>query len=346
MITPYLISNVPNVLRRNKKIKIFFILTIIFSLINIPVTGNGFGGTINFIVCFTMAIYLLENPHVAANFSFLYSIYIIGFLWQHMIVIGEDAHALYEENLGLSRNFPGYLLVASTSLWCFTKKETMGWLPLSIPVLAIILTYLINGRSSFAASIMLLLVCLAMRGNSRRTFFLFLGLTVALIIYYYNDIVDLYQLSRLSEEGSDNTARHKIWSAYFNNLDLVSLMFGLDTKMVPVIHSYADNPHNAFLNFHQRMGLFPTAYLLFFICHAIKWFVHNKNIVYAMVLSIYIFRIFFDSCCNSTYDFILYYMIFYPYMKEPGLASGTTPNTLSGKKGLLKRLLFCVKAIA
>lgn len=345
LVMPYFMQRMLEVLRRKKQLSAFFFCTLVFSILNIPFTGSGIGGTINFIVCFTMAIYLLENPKTAVNFSLLFCMYIISFLWLRLVVGGEDPYTLYEENLGVSRNFPGFLLVAASSFWCFTKKEDLNKLPLAVPILAIILVFLINGRSSLVAVGLLLIVCLVMRGNSKVSFFVLLGLAIASVVYFYSDLEELFMMSRLAEEGADNTARQSIWGAYIYALDPISFIFGLDTESIPVLNAVGGNPHNAFLNYHRRMGLIPLLFIIYFIIKSLRWFLHKKELAYAFVLVIFIFRIFFDSSINTTYDFIFYYMIFYPFFKE-GRDSNKFEEIKSHRKGVKERIVNLIKLIA
>ena len=343
-VFPFLICNINGIYKKNKELYFFFLITIIFSIINIPFSNSGLGGTINFVVCFTMAFYLLKNPIIASNFTIFYCIYIIGFLWFHLVVGEEDAYTLYEENLGLSRNFPGFLLVAATSLWCFTKKETQNSLPLLVPILALILVFMINGRSSMGAVTALFFICVGLRGKSKLSLIIISFVIISALIYFYKDIEEILMMSRLAEEGADNHARDNIWKAYVSNLDFISLFLGVDTDTIPLIHSYDGNPHNAFLNYHRRMGLFPLLFLLYFCIKAIKWFIRKKSFVFAAVLLVYLFRIFFDSCSNSTFDFILYYILFFPYIKNDNSLS---PKDLSiYKKRFVSRLLFYFKVVA
>lgn len=338
LICPFIISNFFDILRKHKSLCFFFGYTVFFSVLNIPVANSGLGGTINFIVCFTMAIYLLENPRIASNLSFLYCIYIISFLWSRLVVGGDDPNIIYEENLGLSRNFPGYLLVAATSLWCFTKKEVYNTLPVLVPILAVILVFFINGRSSIGAIVLLTFVCIFLRGGNKFLHIMFLILLITIICFFYETIEDAVLMSRLVDEGTENSARDKLWVAYLSDLNPITFFLGIDSNSIPALQVYNGNPHNAFLNWHRRMGLIPLLFILYYCINSLKWYVRNKYIVFALVLSIYLFRIFFDSCSNSTFDFILYYMLLYPYFKEKFTTSNEILNNQINKKFICKIL--------
>ena len=312
LVSPYGINYIS---KKKKYIRcpLFFLFYVFFgSLMNLLNTSNSIGGSILLFGVFFLALFFIENVKTGMIMSALYLIYLYLFLYKNIFIEGTDPNFIYEE-LGLSRNHPGCLIVSFLCFYAFLKYMVMGKLPLILPILGVILTFSLEGRSSFGVTIAF--VCLVFRSSKKSHLIFYLFLLIGVLSYFWEDLMGFYTLSRLSEKGTDNSARDVIWSAYFSNIDLFSCILGLDAENVKGLSVYGGNPHNSFLNFHRRMGLIGLLALLWIMVFSIKKYLKNKQYIPIIFIFLYIVRIFFDTVLVSTFDFIFFTMLFYSTIK-------------------------------
>lgn len=313
---------------------IFLICVVLGSLLNLISTSNGIGGTFLFLTTFPLALYCLKHLKFAYYLSAVVLVYNLIFISKKIFIDFVNPEFIYE-NLGLSRNYPGFLLVVWTCFHSFTKYITRSQVSIILPILSLVVSFFLEGRASMAILLFISLFSLYLR-NSKTLFFFPLIVLIG-IIRYWDNIIELFELTRFATESFD-TPRTAIWGAYFSSLDIVSLIFGLDTLSVPELAAYGGNPHNAFLNFHYRMGIIGLLPLLYYIFKALRiYFKTHFYFILFLLLSL-IGRFCFDSNLNTTYDFIFFAIIFYPilYNRTRGCIVGRNNES---NKGLLNKVL-------
>lgn len=294
----------------NKSILIFTVLVFVGSLLNLFVTQNGVGGTILFLTNICLSLYCLTHIKIVKYVAIIILCYNFQFLYKNIFIDGINPNYIYEE-IGLSRNYPGMLLILWSCFWGFCKYLTEGKVSVVVPILSCVLAFFLEGRSSLGILLFMSIVSICLRDKK---FLFILPLVGSVVMFAYWDIVlDIYSLTSFAENSLE-TSRYSIWKAYFEALDLVSILGGLDVSEVPLIRSYANNPHNALLNYHYRMGLMGVVALLYLVCKSVKRYINSYSFMPLLYLSCILVRFMFDACINSTYDFILYSMLFCPIL--------------------------------
>ena len=158
--------------------------------------------------------------------------------------------------------------------------------------------------------IIVAIYCLAFR--SHRYTISTIALTFAALFYYREFLLESLEATRLLNEGYE-TSRYLLWESYLSNLDLPSLLFGLETKDLPYLKEYSGNPHNSFFNFHYRMGLLGLMALVVLLIKSIRKLLRTNQKEICVFLILLWARMFFDTCIISATDFIVYTMMFYPF---------------------------------
>lgn len=291
----------------------FIILIFLGSIFNLFVTNNGFGGTLLFLTNVALALYCLNNICYVKYLALIVLLYNLAFLYEKIFVETVDPNYIYEV-IGLSRNHPGMLLVIWTCFWGFTKYMSGLNTSIVLSLLSCAIAFLLEGRSSLGILLFLSIASLCMRN---RFHIYVVPILICFLVYaYWGTILDIYMMTSFAE-NSLGSARYDIWRAYYEALDFISLLGGLELSEVPLIRTWGNNPHNFLLNFHYRMGLLGVFALVVLIIKSVKAYMKSREYVPLLYLSCLIARFMFDACINSTYDFILYTILLYPLLRKP-----------------------------
>lgn len=287
----------------------FFIIVIIGSILNLLTTENGIGGSIIFLGTYALAIYSLNNLKTIQWIMMGIGLFLLYFLFIQIFIIGIRVDEIFE-SVGQSKNYPGCLLVQISCFWGMTKLVNYKSLPFLYPIAAVVFAFFLDGRSSLGIMIVVAIYCLAFR--SRRYTISTIALTFAALFYYREFLLESLETTRLFNEGYE-TSRYLLWESYLSNLDLPSLLFGLETKDLPYLKQYNGNPHNSFFNFHYRMGLLGLMALVVLLIKSIRKLLRTNQKEICVFLLLLWARMFFDTCIISATDFIVYTMMFYPF---------------------------------
>lgn len=314
LVCPYLLHNY-KVILRNEAFKGFFICVLVGSFANLLVTQNGIGGTVNFLAAVGLTIYAVNNPRVVGYVALALCIYTLCFVYYNIFYLNTDLNFIYEA-AGLSKNYPGYLMVICCCVWGYTKYIRNGQIPLVFPILCTIIAFFLDGRSSLGVMALMAGFCVFFQSRNHKLFSIAIGL--ALLYYIWDDLVYYYSFTNLSESGTD-TSRYKIWSAYFGSLDIISFTLGLDTLNVPLLREYGGNPHNAFLNYHYRMGILGTGALLYIIAKSVKILYKERTFILLFFMGALLVRIFFDACIGGPQDFLIFFLFWHPILFQSNI---------------------------
>ena len=309
LIAPYMIYRY-KIFINNKYLCLFAIMGLFGSLINLIGTNNGIGGTINFVVALGITVFCIENINIVRYFVLIFCIYTVCFVYTGLFINELDINALYE-NIGLSRNFPGFIMCTCCCFWGFFKYLKKHELPILLPIICTIFAFFLDGRSTLGVLFGLSLFCLYC--TFRRFTIVFILCLIILIIVFLDDIINIYLLTNIATSGME-TGRFDIWKGYIENLDLSTIILGLNTMDVPVIRKFNGNPHNAFLNFHYRMGLFGIIGLLLVIYMRIKIILKRRSFILFGFQLFLLIRIFFDACLGASTDYLIYTIFLYPLL--------------------------------
>ncbi len=244
--------------------------------------------------------------------ALLVLLYNTTFLFEKIFIEMVNPNYIYED-IGLSQNYPGILLILWSCFWGFCKYLTERKVSVIVPILSCFLAFFLKGRSSLGILLFLSVMSLCLRNKKYVHILLLIG--SGLIYMYWDVVLDIYLMTNFAEY-SLGSSRYNIWRAYFEALDFISLLGGLELSNVPLIHSYGNNPHNFLLNFHYRMGFLGVIALVSLAILSIKKYINKNDYIPLLYLVCVIIRFMFDACINSTYDFILYAMLFYPFLNK------------------------------
>lgn len=208
---------------------------------------------------------------------------------------------------GLSKNYPGSLLVIFNCLWAVWKSLHYQKMPLILPILSTIMCFFLDGRSSLICMVLITVYCFIFRGKG--WFFVMAILALGLLSYYWSDLSDLFELTSLASRGLE-TSRSDIWAEYFQGLDFSSFIFGLDTQNLPELSSVDGNPHNSFLSLHRSMGLLGIATYLYYLVSVFKILLRRKQYTILFMIVVLHLRMFFDGMLTTAEDFFIYTLMF------------------------------------
>ena len=292
----------------NTDLKKFCKLILIGSVLDILVTSYGIGGSIVFFLSCCITYSCLHNLKIFFVTSLVLCVWLIAFLYYQMLVLGTVNGDIFLD-YGLSKNYPGSLLVIFNSLWAVWKYLHYNKMPLLLPILSTILCFFLDGRSSLICITLITVYCFLFRG--KHMVYLMSVIAVFLLIHYWQYLMGFYELSSVATRGTE-TVREDIWADYFRNLDPISLLFGLDTQNLPIIKHFEGNPHNSFLSMHRRMGLLGLGTLMYYIFYAFRKLISRKMYPYLFLLFVLLVRMFFDGMLTTAEDFFILTLIFVP----------------------------------
>lgn len=295
-------------------LKVFTFLVLLGSLLNIVMTSYGIGGSIVFFVCCGITYLCLRNLNVFSAVVLFLCFGILAFLYNQMFIVGvADADVIFQQ-YGLSKNYPGSLLVIFNCIWAVWKHLHYKRLPLLLPILSTIMAFFLDGRSSLACMIMITVFCFIFRENGRVRIFsvLVMASLLALLLYrFWGTLTEFYELTRFADRGVESE-RSDLWRSYFEHLDIGSFFLGLDTQNIPLLREKGGNPHNTFLSFHRRMGLLGLSVLFFYLIKWLRRLVRNKCYVVMYFCIVLIIRMFFDGMLVTAEDFFILTLFFLP----------------------------------
>lgn len=309
LVIPYLLRNY-KVITTNKAFSGFFLCVLVGSFANLLTTQNGIGGTVNFLAAVGLTIYALNNPRTIGYVALALCAFTLYFVYYNLFYLGTDINLIYEK-AGLSKNYPGYIMVMCCCVWGYTKYIRSGHLPLVLPILCTIIAFFLDGRSSLGVLALMSVFCVFFQFRNYKLISIAIGL--ALIYYFWDDLAYYYSFTNLSESGTA-TSRYRIWAAYFEHLDPISFTFGLDTLSVPLLREYGGNPHNAFLNYHYRMGILGTGALIYVIVKSVRILCKERAFMLLFFTGALLVRIFFDACIGGPQDFLVFFIFWHPIL--------------------------------
>lgn len=291
----------------------FLLLTILGGLLNMPLTGYGIGGLLLTVAMIGLAVFCIDNPKICIYVSLFLLLYTFYFLYKSIFIYNIELNSLYG-SLGLSKNYPGFLIVGYTVFYALNKYRVYRRLPLLLPLVGVYFAFWLDGRSSFGIMILLSLFCVLKNANKKYYNYFVLIVFVSLFLFFFNFLLEYYEMSRLSE--GVESSRSKIWSVYFEYMDFPNFILGCDSASFPIINQYGGNPHNSFLNFHHRMGIIGFLTFIYIIFVSIKKYITQRKFIILVLMLFLMARMFFDSVIVANHDFIFYSFMFLPFLEK------------------------------
>lgn len=298
------------------KVKVAIGVIVLGAVINVFITTNGIGGSLVLFVSFVMSIMMIKNLRLLYFIAFISFVVICAYLCYKMFYIGYAPGEILDYS---GRNRVGMLLLSSGIFFSALNFILYRKYDIIVPSVVFVLSVFLIGRSTvivslFYSMITLYFVYIGMRGFKGVIFVSFVGLL--LFFLYDNYFQEIYYSSRLYERGFD-TPRYAIWNELFGGLRFDQLMLGYDYEDYAIL-SFWGQPHNAFLKFHSRIGVFVLSF--FYIVYlSIKNYMRRKEYYLLMLLVLLMIRMFFDSeYLIGPIDYVLFFLILYPILNPLG----------------------------
>jgi hypothetical protein len=232
----------------------------------------------------------------------------ILFISYSLFILKVNANDIY---VGLSRNHAGFAVVFYTIFLLFHLKVTYNIFPIIPPIIAVVLSFFLFGRTSLLVSFITLLVVFFYKFKSNNkarvvAIFLFLGVCYFLWIQFGQLLVSETNFG----EGLD-TPRWELWRIYWEHLNFANIFTGIDVNDLPLYDQFGGNPHNSFIKFHSRVGIGSVVFVsLFFV--AVFKYLKTKQYYIFWLLTLITTRAFFDSdILIGNFDFIFFIITFY-----------------------------------
>lgn len=289
-------------------LKTFTVLVLIGSIFNMLATSYGVGGSLIFLVNCGITYSCLKELKTFFAISLILCLWLILFLYYQMLVLGTVNGDIFLD-YGLSKNYPGSMLVIFNCTWAVWKHLHYKKMPLILPIFSTVMAFFLDGRSSLICMVLITVFCFVVRG--KRMTIIMAIVFMGLLIHFWGDLMDYYEMSTVYTRGME-TDRSIIWKAYFDNLDFSSVIFGMHTENLPVIKEWGGNPHNSYLSFHRRMGLLGLGTLVFFVLKGFRLLIKRKQYVVSYFVFVLLVRMYFDGMLTTGQDFFILTLLFLP----------------------------------
>lgn len=192
------------------------------------------------------------------------------------------------------------IILASTINFIeLNNSQNISFTPAIVSVIACLFG---DSRNGITTSVIYLAIILVLTWhNTTKYHRLIILLILISSIYYISSnlytILDLNIFARLENRGLlDLNQREVLWQGYFNEIDLQSLIFGVDYNDVPEIASFGENnnPHSSFIQVHNKYGIIGLGLLLSLILLLIKMLKNRQYAISIIILAV-MARAFTDS---------------------------------------------------
>lgn len=209
------------------------------------------------------------------------------------------------------------MLVACISLYII-KNINSDKIDLTCAVIAVIISIWAIGRSGIISSFVLLFGLLLIKIKSKpKYFYIVASFSIITFLVFikrsefltqYINVQDAIEYALNKESLTSNRA--EIWGNYFNNLDVVSIIFGTDAYKDLYMSDWHQNYHSSYVNLHALAGLMGLVIMGLILISLGRLLKHNR-IFFVLFFAISL-RMSTDICNFFTlFDFIPFFFIFY-----------------------------------
>lgn len=317
------------ILKIKKKYRIVYI-TLFFSVLGfmiLPLKGGTFEG-VGFLPLLLANFGLLlllyvKKPRVILIYIFFYGFCI--YLIYHWVVY-ESFLFVFEHS---SANLISFVLISLCVLFYILNNNNelsiKGKIIEILPaLLTLIFSVLAQGRGGIISSILLLIGIIFMyfhKKNIKRKFF-FIGIFTLISIYFIN-ILDTYgvenllyklNLEKFVIKGMEGDGREEILYNYIGDLNFSRILLGTEWSNI-YNYFHSGNLHNSYLRGHLMFGIL-FIILLLTILISILLSIYKKYYFVPLLLIPILIRGYTDTVLLPGYfDFIILYLIFFPFIK-------------------------------
>lgn len=288
---------------------LFILFVLIASLINLFFTQNNFGGSLTLMSSLLLSLlYIHYDSDKLTTWVVLAYIITISYISFHLFILDTHENLIYE---GLSRNHVGFAVVFWTIFLLFHLKVNYNYLPLLPPIIGLLLSFFLVGRTSLITSALLLIIVFFYKfKNSPKAriimFSLFLCGGYFLWFKFQSDL-----LTETNLDAGLDTPRWELWRIYGQNIDLVNLFVGVDVTKLPMYPEFSGNPHNSFIKFHSRVGIGSIVFIVLFFVSVFRYFKELDYYILWLLMLLTIRAMFDGDILIGNFDFIFLIMTFY-----------------------------------
>lgn len=292
-----------------KEAMLFILVLLVMSLVNLLFTQNGWGGSVTLVAHLLLTyIYFQAKPKIMTFWIVLAYVITIGFIAINLFVLKVNANEIYEE---LSRNHAGFAVVFWTAFLLFHVYVNHNRFIILIPLLGLTLSFFLFGRTSLLVSALLLALVFFFKFKDNLTLRIIttsaFGLTCLLLWLNFGEVL----IAETNFNQGLDTPRWRLWSIYFEHLNFLNFLTGVDVTTLPMYDTFSGNPHNAFIKFHSRVGIGSLIFSFLFIISLYKYILKKEFYVFWILILLSI-RAFFDSdILIGNFDFIYFIITFY-----------------------------------
>lgn len=288
---------------------LFIMFLMIMSLINLFFTDNGFGGSITLLGNLLLSyVYLRgKNKKMTIWIVIAYLITIISISYK-LFVLNLTPNELYA---GLSRNHAGFVVVFWTIFLLFHLKVSYNRILIILPLIGVLLSYFLIGRTSLIVSLLALFVVIFFKFKNNRIVRVLMIFLVCFIGWYLWLKFKAIVLEETNLAEGLDTPRWKLWSIYFENINPVNLFTGIDVTKLPMYDKFGGNPHNSFIKFHSRVGIGSIAFICLFFISIYTYLKRKNNYIFWLLILLTIRACFDSDILVGNFDFIFFIITFY-----------------------------------
>jgi len=209
---------------------------------------------------------------------------------------------------GSSRNVYSSILIAGAFGYYLSRVFRGRPIPVWPFFLLLVLSVPVYSRSGILISGALLFMVLVRKGAS--TFIPFLMVSLVLIGISGEYLTEVF-LNYTNFDRGLESERYRIWSGYFDSLNLNGFFTGTSLESVSIIGEFGGNPHNAFIRLHALWGVGMFSFLLM-LAFSFFRMIKDERYDFAFLLSLVMVRAFFDIVFFfNLVDFFVFPLVFY-----------------------------------
>lgn len=274
----YIFRRLKNSILYRRFMKLGLVLSLIY-LFNMFVIGNMelkqvlIGTIVSSSIAMLIFFFNIGKRYAILCFGIVLAVFI--YRW---FILNYDA----EEITVNSRNYISYFLYLYSLpiVFCCYKKGTQPFF--IVPIIILIMAIIAIGRGGIIMSLLFVIGWLLMKAKMTKHKILFYFILVLVLLSFSSvvatpDFFDLY-FSRFEERGLDSSVRTDGWLSYLNDItNPLYFITGYPLRHDRYIFSILEgSPHNSYINFHARAGIF-CLFIFFCIIKVMIAFLKQKN---------------------------------------------------------------------
>lgn len=302
---------------------IFSIVFIVFTAINMMITGNldlmdYFASILLLGVTAMMLSYRWEVRHGAITFYVTAALMVLGYI--------RDSENILTIS---SNNYVSVLLVLSVAMyyipfeWNGRKMQVFDLIP---AFLTFVLSVLASGRGGMISAALLLVCIIAIYFMDKLKvyskvvliFIIAIGLFVGIEVAFGGILTDkIMSLGNWKTKGVASNSRLRLWRAYWNKSIESPLYFILGSPLsdIPYAMKFNRNCHNSFIQLHAYSGIFSLIIMFVYMIRSAVLYIKNHHLILFSMLLVLFVRGMTDKFIFAQYGMpMMLFLIIFPLL--------------------------------